>query len=228
MENELDAPTTQQLSLGLLLAAAGGGLILGARPRGERPGRPFLTLAGMALIGVATHRSLASLLKTVGSRRRSADLHFSFVVDRPVEQVFAFCADFENFPRFIGALREVRDTGDGRSHWCASTPSGGTMEWNATTTKFVTNSVIGWRSVPGSPVDAVGLLRFSPEGATTCVKVMLCFRGIDSSFADTLAALVSPYRAQTLETEFRNLDAQLQLTAAPIPDVPAAAVATFA
>ena len=179
----------------------------------------------MALIGFASHRSLASALKSVGSRRRSADLHFSFVVDRPVEQVFAYCADFENYPRFIGALREVRDTGDGRSHWCASTPSGGTMEWNATTTKFVTNSVIGWRSVPGSPVDTVGLLRFRPEGATTCVTVALCYRVVDSSFADTLAALVSPYRAKALEVEFRNLDAQLQLTAVPVP---APASTTFA
>ena len=225
MENQSGALPTQPLSLPLLLAAAGGGLIIGARPRGEGPGRPFLTLFGMALIGFASHRSLASALKGVGSRRRSADLHFSFVVGRPVEQVFAYCADFENFPRFIGALREVRDTGDGRSHWCASTPSGGTMEWNATTTKFVTNSVIGWRSLPGSPVETVGLLRFSPQGATTCVAVALCYRVVGSSFADTLAALVSPYRAKALEAEFRNLDTQLQLTAVPVP---APASTTFA
>ena len=217
MENQPVASPTHSVSLPLLLAAAGGGLILGARPRGEESGRPYLALVGMALIGLASHRSLADALKGIGSRRRSADLHFSFIVDRPVEQVFAYCADFENFPRFIGALREVRDTGDGRSHWCASTPSGGTMEWNATTTKFVTNSVIGWQSVPGSPVDTVGLLRFSPEGATTCVKVALRYRVVDSSVADALAALVSPYRAKALEAEFRNLDTQLQLTVVPEP-----------
>ena len=147
----------------------------------------------------------------------SAEREFSFVVDRPVEQVFAFCADFENFPKFIGALREVRDTGDGRSHWCASTPSGGTIEWSATTTKFVTNSVIGWRSVPGSRVDAVGLMRFSPEGETTCVKVALQYRVIDASFADTLRALVSPYRARALEEEFQSIDGQLERASVPDP-----------
>jgi uncharacterized membrane protein len=217
MENTNDAPRELRLSLPLLLAAAGGGLILGARPREGTPGRPFLTLAGIAMVGIASHRPLASALKSLGARVLSAEREFSFVVDRPVEQVFAFCADFENFPKFIGALREVRDTGDGRSHWCASRPRGGTIEWSATTTKFVTNSVIGWRSVPGSPVDAVGLMRFSPEGATTCVKVALSYRVLDGSIADTLTGLVSPHRARALEAEFRGIEGQLPLVSAPVP-----------
>lgn len=225
MENTSDTPTELPLSLPLLLAAAGGGLILGARPRDGSVGRPFLTLAGIALVGIASHRPLARALKRLGPRVLSAERQFSFVVDRPVEQVFAFCADFENFPKFIGALREVRDTGDGRSHWCASTPRGGTVEWSATTTKFVTNSVIGWRSLPGSRVDAVGLMRFSPEGATTCVQVALCYRLLDASFADALAALVSPYRAKELEAEFRSIDGQLERAPVPGPVLEAAPTA---
>jgi uncharacterized membrane protein len=223
MENTSDSPRELSLSLPLLLAAAGGGLILGARPRGGSAGRPFLTLAGIALVGIASHRSLSKGLKRLGTRVLSADREFSFVVDRPVEQVFAFCADFENFPKFIGALRDVRDTGDGRSHWCASTPSGGTIEWSATTTKFVTNSVIGWRSVPGSRVEATGLMRFSPEGETTCVKVALSYRVIDGSIGDALRQLVSPYRAKELEAEFRSIDGQLQLASVPVPSVETAA-----
>lgn len=196
--------------------AIGGGLILGARPRAGRGVKPFLTLAGMTLVGIAAHRPLVYALRKAGTRRRSADLHFSFVVDRPVEQVFAFCADFENFPRFIGALKKVRDTGDGRSHWSASTPSGGTIEWSATTTKFVTNSVIGWESVPGSPVSTTGLMRFSPDGRSACVRVSLRYRVHDSTMADALAALASPRRADSLEADIRGLDAQLQLVPAPL------------
>ncbi|MEP6989481.1 MAG: SRPBCC family protein [bacterium] len=196
-------------SLSFLLAAVGGGLILGARPNGDAPARPFLTVAGMALLGAAVHRPIADALRRAGTRRRAASLHFSFVVDRPVEQVFAFCADFENFPRFIGALRQVRDTGDGRSHWCASTPSGGEIEWNATTTKFVTNSVIGWRSVEGSPVQTTGLLRFSPDGGSTCIRVAVEYSVSDSSMTDALAALVAPRRASELEVDIRRIAGSL-------------------
>ena len=225
MENTSDTPRDLSSSLPLLMAAAGGGLILGARPKDGAAGRPFLTLAGILLVGIASHHPLANALKRLGTRVLSAEREFSFVVDRPVEQVFAFCADFENFPKFIGALRDVRDTGDGRSHWCASSPSGGTIEWSATTTKFVTNSVIGWRSIPGSRVDAVGLLRFSPEAETTCVKVTLNYRVIDVSIADTLAALVSPYRANALEAEFRSIEGQLERVSVPVPVLEAAPTA---
>ena len=192
-------------ALALLLAAVGSGMVLGARPRRDAPARPFMTLIGMALLGFAAHRPMANAIRQAGTRRRSADLRFSFVVDRPVERVFAFCADFENFPRFIGALRQVRDTGDGRSHWCASTPSGGEIEWNATTTKFVTNSVIGWKSVANSIVETSGLLRFSPDGGSTCIRVAINYRVFHGSMADALAALVTPRRAQELEAEIRRM-----------------------
>ena len=199
-------------SLPLLLAALGGGLVLGARPRGDSPARSIATIAGLALLGFAAHRPLADALRKAGTQRRSADLRFSFLVDRPVEEVFAFCANFENFPTFISALREVRDTGDGRSHWCASTQSGGEIEWNATTTKFVTNSVIGWKSVAGSPVETKGLLRFSNEGGATCVRVAIDYRVFESGFADALAALATPRRSREIEADIRKLDKVLTAT----------------
>ncbi len=131
------------------------------------------------------------------------------IVKRPVEEVFSFCANFENFPRFVHALREVRDTGDGRARWCASTPSGGDIEWSTVTTKFVTNSVIGWRNVPGSPIATNGVLRFSPDGDSTCVRVAIDYRVVESGLADALAALVKPRRDRALEADIRHLEHQI-------------------
>ena len=90
-------------------------------------------------------------------------------------RVVAPCGcDFENFPRFVRALRAVEDFGDGRSHWVGSTPSGSTLEWDALTTKFVTNRVIAWENTPRSPVRMNGTIRFVPERTgETCVKVAL-------------------------------------------------------
>ena len=202
-------------------------MILGARPRRDMPARPFFLMAGMALIGAAAHRPLADALRHAGTRRRSAELKFSFIVERPVEQVFAFCANFENFPRFISALREVRDTGDGRSHWCATTPSGGEIEWNATTTRFVTNSVIGWQSVANAPVATSGLLRFSPDGRSTCVKVAISYRVFDSSMTDALAALASRRRSAAIERDIREMESSLdEVEWAGIPVTDAAGVGT--
>jgi uncharacterized membrane protein len=199
------------LTLPLAALGVGGAAILGARPGRSIPVKRLAVLAGLALIGVAAHRPLANALRRAGTRRRASELRFSFVVDRPVERVFAFCADFENFPRFIGALREVRDSGDGRSHWSASTPSGGTIEWDAVTTKYVTNSVLAWRSVIGSPVEASGLVRFSPEDGKTCVQVAVSYRVLDGPMADAIAALIAPPRRRFLEAEIRSFETHLAL-----------------
>ncbi len=196
-------------SFTVLLAALGGGILLGARRRDNGRAQPIATLAGLALLGVAAHRPLADALKKAGTKRRSGAVRFSFVVNRPVEEVFRYCADFENFPRLIGALREVRDTGDGRSHWCASTPGGGEIEWDAVTTKFVTNSVIGWRNAANAPLATTGMLRFSPEDASTCVRVVIDYRVFESGMTDALAALVKPRLSDELEADIRNLEEQL-------------------
>jgi len=205
-----DFSTLTGSSVTALLAALGGGILLGARPRENGRARPIATLAGLALLGVAMHRPLAHALRAAGTKRRSGAVRFSFIVNRPVEEVFRYCADFENFPRVIGALREVRDTGDGRSHWCATTPSGGEIEWDAVTTKFVTNSVIGWRNAVNAPLATTGVLRFSPEDESTCIRVAIDYRVFESGMTDALAALIKPRRSRELEADIRKLERRLE------------------
>lgn len=194
-------PSLSAPSAALLLTALGSGVILGARSRAAASSSPVALLAGLAFVGLAAHRPIAQALRKAGTRRRAADVLVSFVVDRPVEQVFAFCADFENYPRFIRSLRQVRDNGDGHSHWSAWTPAGNTVEWDAVTTKYVTNSVIGWRSVAGSPIETTGLIRFSNEGGRTCVRVALHTRVLDGSLRDAVAALAKRSTADEFERD---------------------------
>ena len=198
-----------------------GGALFGARGTLSRRGRAAATLGGLALIGAAAHRPLVEVLRHAGTRRRSGRLSLSFVVSHPVEVVFAFCRDFENFPQFIGALREVRDYGDGRSHWCASTPAGGTIEWDTVTTKYVPNRVIAFTSVGGSPIETRARLRFVPEGRDTCVNIDASYRVIDGTVSDALAALATPSRTGELEADVRRLGPYLDaLLANPGAQVP--------
>jgi uncharacterized membrane protein len=118
--------------------------------------------------------------------------------------------DFENFPCIIGALRQVRDYGDGRSHWCASTPAGGTLEWDTVTTKYVPHRVIAWQSVAGSPVTMSGMVRLTPEESHTCLRLELDYQVRSGGLVDALVALTTPRRDAELERDIRRLSTYLR------------------
>jgi uncharacterized membrane protein len=203
--------------LSALLLGAAGGVLIGNR-RGLAPrARAAATVSGLALIGAAARGPLTDALRRLGTRRRRNSVQLSFIVPRPVEQVFAFCRDFENFPRFIRTLRDVRDHGDGRSHWSASTATGGTMEWDTVTTKYVPNSVIAWESVGHSPVRMRAILRFVPEGGMTCLKVTVEYQVVEGTMRDALVALTTRPRRHKLASQIRRLAEYLD-HALPAPE----------
>lgn len=200
----------------LLLGAAGGALV-GGRPRRPAAGA-LAALAGLALVGVAASGPVVRALRRAGTRRRSAHLRLSFVVPHPVSTVFRFCSDFENFPKFIRALRGVHDFGDGRSHWVGLTPNGRVVEWDAVTTKFVPGRVIAWESTPGSPVRVSCAIRLVPErGGGTCVKVAVDYSLPTERIKDAFAAIASRKGTRELEADIQGLNEQLDALAATAP-----------
>jgi uncharacterized membrane protein len=151
----------------LLMGALGGAMAL----RGMR-GRGLMSAAGTAIgLGILS-RSVTNLemkrLTGMGAGRRAVEIHKAIHVDAPLEEVFAFWSNYENFPRFMSHLREVRLTGDGRSHWVAEGPGGVPVTWDAETTGFAENEVIAWKSTGGAPVRNAGIACFqaNPDGGT--------------------------------------------------------------
>src|SRR6185503_7040497 len=115
---------------------------------------------GGALVVGVLGPSMSNGVVRAGAERRRVRLRTSLVVPMPVREAFAFCRDFENFPRVVLALERVVDYQDGRSHWEVRSPRGELLAWNTVVTKYVPNVVIAWHSVPGSVVDCSGLIRF--------------------------------------------------------------------
>ncbi len=230
MERPTALPGTDTRRLLSIAAALSAGLLLGSRPRRPSTARTAATVGAAALAMLAFVMPSSNVIRKAGKRRRAGHLRFSVVIPRPVEQVFALCADFENFPRLIKSLRRVTDYGDGRSLWCAITPAGGTIEWDSVTTKYVTNSVIGWESAPGAAVKMSGLLRFAPAGQGTCVRIALDYEVLSSNLRDAFAALLAPRNAPKLERQIRalafDMTASSQELAGELPHVVSSAAAS--
>lgn len=162
-------------------------------------------VAAAAVIAGATLPTVVRWLRRSGAARRSVDMRMTVVVEKAINDVFEFCRDFENFPQIVDVLLSVEDSQDGRSHWAVRSPTGHTVEWDATVTKYVPNAVIAWESVPGSTVRATGLMRFSPlSPAQTRVDIALTYRPCRTEFADALRALMGSTNTQRLRADLAH------------------------
>jgi uncharacterized membrane protein len=94
-------------------------------------------------------------------------VHESIEVQAPKEEVFTYWSNFENFPRFMSNVEEVRTTGEGTSHWKVKGPLGKSVEFDAKTTEMDPSRGIGWNST-GGDVQTSGEVRFEEvtEGRT--------------------------------------------------------------
>jgi uncharacterized membrane protein len=200
-----DALATEHPSDALYrLAAAGlGGALLGLSA-GRRPGA-VIRILGLGLIAFAAQPLLEKRLETVGDRRRRISFKSVVDIERPVADVFAFFKNFENFARLTSSIRSVIDYEDGRSRWEVITPAGRTLTWNAVVTKYVPNSVIAWESVPQSPVETTGLVRFTPiDGGWTRLEVTFTYRPTRTDLSDAVHSLLAPPAARRLRADLDN------------------------
>jgi uncharacterized membrane protein len=76
---------------------------------------------------------------------------------------------------FMSHVREVRDLGDGRSHWVISGPAGTTVEWDAVITQNVPNEILAWKTEPSAVVGHAGLIHFAAEGDQTRVQIRFSY-----------------------------------------------------
>jgi uncharacterized membrane protein len=163
------SPTTR-----LLMGAAGGAI----------------GLAGVTLLTRAITNLELKRLLGVGAGRRAVDMQKTLNLNAPVERVFQVWANYQNFPHFMSHVREVKDLGDGRSHWVVAGPAGTSVEWDAVITSFTPNEVLAWRAEPNSIVQHAGIIRFlsNPDGSTT-VNIRLSYNPAIGGVGHIVASL---------------------------------------
>ena len=121
--------------------------------------------AGVGLLARAATNLEIRRLTGVGGKRRAVDVQKTITIDAPVEQVFGFWTAYENFPRFMSRVLEVRPTTrELQSHWTVSGPAGVPVEFDAEVSAFVPNEAFAWRTIEGAPVAHAGIVRFEPAG----------------------------------------------------------------
>ncbi len=113
----------------------------------------------------------------------------SITVDAPVGIVYRAWHNFENFPRFMDNIEEVRVVGGGRSHWKAKGPLGTAPEWDAEITLDEPERTIGWRSIEGSATKTAGRVNLDGRDGTTKIEVTLEYEAPAGVVGETVAKI---------------------------------------
>jgi uncharacterized membrane protein len=86
----------------------------------------------------------------------------SIKVRVPVSTAYNQWTQFEEFPRFMEGVKEIRQLDDQHVHWVAEV-GGKEKEWDAEITEQIPDQRVAWRSVSGAP--NAGTVEFTPIGA---------------------------------------------------------------
>ncbi len=90
-----------------------------------------------------------------------ATVEKSIEIDLPVRTVYNQWTQFEEFPKFMEGIEEVRQLDDKRLHWRANI-GGKTEEWDARITEQLPDTKIAWQSMSGA--ENTGLVTFDKLG----------------------------------------------------------------
>jgi uncharacterized membrane protein len=101
----------------------------------------------------------------------------SIDVDCPLHTVYNQWTQFEEFPRFMAGVKEVKQLDDTHVHWHAEI-WGKDEEWDAEITEQEPDQRISWKSVSGAY--NAGTVRFEPIGPDrTRVRLVMAYEPKD-------------------------------------------------
>jgi uncharacterized membrane protein len=128
----------------------------------------------------------------------------SIRVKAPANQVYEFWRNFQNFPRFMGNVEEVRllDTTGRLSHWKLRGPLGKSVEYDAELTQDQPNRSIGWNA-RGGGMQTTGTVTFSEQDDNTLVHVVM-------QWADPPGGPVGEAASRMLQNPTEMLEEDLQ------------------
>ena len=112
----------------------------------------------------------------------------SVEVEAPLTTVYNQWTQFEEFPRFMEGVEEVRQVDDTHLHWVAEF-GGSRHEWDAEITEQKPDERVAWRNTDGK--DNAGVVTFHRlDDSRTRVMVQMDFvpEGIKEKLGDALGA----------------------------------------
>jgi uncharacterized membrane protein len=141
----------------------------------------IVTVAALAAGGILLSRQLKKLR---GSG--SSTVQESIDVNVPVSTAYNQWTQFEDFPKFMDGVEEVRQLDDTHLHWRAKV-AGKEEEWDAEITEQIPDKRIAWRSISGVPnAGVVTFHKISDDKTRVTLQMDYTPQSVDEKVGDAV------------------------------------------
>jgi uncharacterized membrane protein len=202
---------------GMRNSAMIGGSLLGLYGLMRRsPLGMVLGLAGVAVLarGVSKNEALTNMMRG-RSLGKTIDLEKTIVIDASPDEVYDLWANYENFPRFMSHVVEVRDLGRRRSHWVVRGPAGSEFEWNSVLTEQSRPHRLAWRSEPGAEIGHSGSVQFEPWRGGTRVTVRMSYSPPAGAIGHGIATMLGADPKRQMDDDLARMKAIIERGSLP-------------
>ena len=197
----------------LLVGANGACLIVWGSQTGGIPGTAGAILGTGMFLRAVTNASLKRIVGLEG--RRAVDFQKTIHINAPVEKVFEFWNNLENFPGFMRNVLEVRRIDERRCHWKVAGPGGVPVEFDTEITKLVPDQLLAWKSVEGSLVKHAGIVRFGEENGGSRVEIKMTYNPPAGVIGHAVATLFGSNPRQEMDEDLVRMKSIIETGKAP-------------
>lgn len=201
-------------------AVVGGALLALTGLMRRSPLTMVMGLAGAALLARgAANQPLSSLVDRGAaglgmakglSMDQTVDFEKTVHIDASPDEVYEQFANYENFPRFMSHVAEVRDLGRRRSHWMVKGPGGSRFEWNSVLIEQNRPNRLAWRSEPGAEIPNSGSIQFERHRGGTLVTVRMGYSPPAGALGHAFALLLGSDPKSKMDEDLARMRAFIE------------------
>lgn len=193
-----------------LISGVGGSLLTlyGLTRRGIT--KPVLSTAGLVLIARGVTNLDPRSLLGLGMGENAIKIQKAININAPIDEVYQYWHNFENFPRFMNHVKEV-STDNGLSTWKVAGPAGSSIEFQSHIIQDVPNELIVWETVPDSQIQHAGFVRFDENrDGSTRVTVQMNYVPPAGALGHAVAQLFGVDPRQAMNEDLIQLKSLLE------------------
>ncbi len=193
-----------------LLSSVGGSLLTlyGLTRRGLV--KPVLSTAGLVLTARGVTNLDTRSLLGLGMGENGIKVTKTINIFAPVDEVYRFWRNFENFPLFMNHVTEI-SVEDGISTWKVAGPAGSEFEFKSHITQDIPNDSIAWETLPDSQIHSAGFVRFDENrDGSTRVSVQMSYVPPAGAMGHAVAQLFGVDPRQAMHEDLLRLKSLLE------------------